>query len=56
MPPKAAAKKSDEDFSDIATLPFANVFKFNVVHKAYFDEANRELIKKTCFDKLAPSA
>ena len=32
MPPKPTGKKGDnEDFSDAATLPQANVFKFTLV-------------------------
>lgn len=38
MPPKPNDKKKgdNEDFSDSANLPAANVFKFTIVHKSYF--------------------
>ena len=57
MPPKPSGKKGEaDDLSDIASLPKANVFKFTLVHKQYFDKETREKVKKAIADKLVPSS
>jgi hypothetical protein len=57
MPPKPNAKKGEgDDFSDLASLPQANMFQFTIIHKTYFDNENREVVKKAIAEKLLPSA
>jgi len=57
MPPKPAGKKGEnEDFSDVISLPQANVFKFTLVHKSFFDQETRDKVKKVILDKLYPSS
>ena len=57
MPPKPTGKKGDvEDFSDAATLPQANIFKFSLVHKAYLSADSREKVNKAIKDKLVPTS
>ena len=47
MPPKAAKKAGDDqDFSDLATLPQVNIFKFMVIAKTFFSQENRDKITK----------
>jgi len=56
MPPKPTGKKGDaEDFSDAATLPQANVFKFTVVHKFFLSLESREKVRQAVKDKFVPS-
>jgi len=56
MPPKNTGKKGDvEDFSDVSTLPQANIFKFTLVQKSYFDAESREKVRVAIKDKLVPS-
>ena len=57
MPPKPVGKKGEnEDFSDVISLPQANVFKFTLVHKSYFDQETRDKIKKVITEKLCPTS
>lgn len=57
MPPKPNAKKGDiEDFSDAASLPAANVFKFSILHKAFLETESRDKVKVAISDKLQASA
>ena len=57
MPPKPTGKKGDtEDFSDAATLPQANIFKFSLVHKAYLSSESREKVNKAIKEKLVPTS
>ena len=58
MPPKAQGKKpgDDMDFSDLPTLPPANVFKFTVINKTFFSLENREKVAKRIQDNLVPSS
>jgi hypothetical protein len=58
MPPKAAAKKGGEteDFSDVTTLPEANLFKFSVVFKTFFSAENRLKITKRTNESLGPTS
>ena len=58
MPPRAAAKKPGdaEDFSDLATLPPANIFKFTLVHKTYFSLENRDKVTKRVLENLVPTS
>ena len=48
MPPKPTGKKAGdaEDFSDVATLPQANIFKFTVVPKTFFNQEARDKVTK----------
>ena len=54
MPPKTQAKKPGdlEDFSDVATLPPAKVFKFSVIMKSFFCQENRDKVTKRVQDNL----
>ena len=58
MPPRAAAKKPGdaEDFSDLATLPPANIFKFTLVYKTFFSLENRDKVSKRVLDNLVPTS
>ena len=58
MPPRAAAKKPGdaEDFSDLATLPPANIFKFTVICKTFFSLENREKVSKRVLENLVPTS
>lgn len=57
MPPKPVGKKGEnEDFSDVVSLPQANVFKFTLVHKSFFDQETRDKVKKVIADKLCPTS
>ena len=58
MPPRAAAKKPGdvEDFSDLATLPQANIFKFTVICKTFFSLENREKVNKRILENLVPTS
>ena len=58
MPPRAAAKKPGdvEDFSDLATLPPVNIFKFTVISKTFFSLENREKINKRVLENLVPTS
>lgn len=58
MPPKAAPKKPGDadDFSDLASLPPANIFKFTVICKTFFSLENREKVKKRVLENLVPTS
>lgn len=57
MPPKATGKKGDvEDFSDVSTLPHANVFKFTLVNRSFLELESREKVRNSIKDKLIPSS
>ena len=57
MPPKAAKKAGDaDDFSDLATLPQANIFKFSCVFKTFFSQENREKVTRRIQENLGPSS
>lgn len=58
MPPKPQGKKTGdvEDFSDLATLPAANVFKFTVINKTFFSLENREKVTKRIQENLVPTS
>ncbi len=60
MPPKNAAankKAGDvEDFSDLATLPQAKIFKFSVIMKSFFSLENREKVNKRISENLVPTS
>ena len=58
MPPKVVQKKQGdaEDFSDLATLPHANIFKFTVVPKTFFSQENRDKITKRIQENLVPTS
>jgi len=59
MPPKPNAKKGAqdaEDFSDIATLPQANIFKFQVVFTSFFTQESRNKVSTRLHEKLPMSS
>lgn len=57
MPPKAVKKPGDEaDFSDLATLPPANIFKFSIILKTFFSQENRDKVTKRITDNLVPTS
>ena len=51
MPPKNQ-KKSDDDFSDLAVLPKAHIFKFSLVFESFFNETNRTKVTNKVNDSL----
>lgn len=57
MPPKPTGKKGDnEDFSDAATLPQANVFKFTLVQKSFLSLENRDKVRQALKDKFVSTS
>lgn len=57
MPPKPAGKKGDaEDYSDASSLPQANVFKFTLLQRSFFDCESRDKVRAALRDKLVPTS
>lgn len=57
MPPKGGKKAGDaDDFSDVATLPQANIFKFAVVPNVFFSQENRDKVTKRIQENLVPTS
>lgn len=57
MPPKGGKKAGDaDDFSDLSSLPQANIFKFTVVPNAFFSKENREKVTKRIHENLVPTS
>ena len=56
MPPKQAKKADENDFSDLPTLPNANIFKFSCVCKTFFSAENREKVTKRVTENLVPTS
>lgn len=45
-----------EDFSDLPTLPQANIFKFTVAYSSFLSLENREKVTKRVTDNLVSSS
>ena len=58
MPPKVQAKKAGdlEDYSDLATLPQAKIFKFNLVFKSFFSQESRDKVTKRVQENLVATS
>jgi hypothetical protein len=55
MPPKQN-KQLDNDFSDLATLPKANIFKFTLVFNKFFTTSNRSKVTQKVTESMIPNS
>ena len=45
-----------EDFSDLPTLPQANIFKFTVAYSSFLSQENRDKVTRRVTENIVPSS